>query len=414
MPTYITGVSLFHLFILTKFKDCEQPLRKCLKEEFSSIYVFNLKGAIRGKSGDNAKKEGQNVFNIVTGVAITILVKNQKAKTHGHIYFHDIESYLNREEKPKTIEDLHSIKGIDQQNGWQTIIPDKYNDWINQRDDRFSDYISLGDKKDKGSIAIFENYSNGLKTQRDAWCYNSSPSNLLNNMSSSIDFYNTELERYIKVNPKNTENFINFDSSKISWTRALKWDLEKSKKAKFSNDNLIQATYRPFYKQWLYFDRQFNEMVYQIPQIFPTAKTKNKIIMIKQRWSGDGQFVLIMDCIPDLQSDGGSQCFPLYLYNNIESKAEDKGSLFAEEESTEPKQRDSITDKGLAHFAKAYPTETISKEDLFYYIYGLLHSEDYRTRYADNLTKELPRIPAVKKVEDFWHFSKAGRALGKR
>ena len=192
--------------------------------------------------------------------------------------------------------------------------------------------------------------------------------------------------------------------------------------------------YRPFTKQWLYFNRRFNEMVYQMPRIFPDANAENRTIVIKQRWSGDGHLALMVDRVIELQTDGGTQCFPLYLYD-IDAQSvdesddrpdglkpgqmnlieEDSKDLF-EAAAAQPvaptyKRRDAITDEGLTHFATAYPGEAISKEDVFYYVYGLLHSPDYRERYADNLSKELPRIPCVVTASDFWAFSQAGRQL---
>ena len=127
------------------------------------------------------------------------------------------------------------------------------------------------------------------------------------------------------------------------------------------------------------------------------------------------------ETLPDLEMVSKGQCFPLYLYevSTRPMLATPQGEMFAENAPNaiidgtieQYASKDGITSAGLAHFATAYPTETITKEDLFYYIYGLLHSEDYKARYADNLSKELPRIPCVKKAADFWSFSKAGRAL---
>lgn len=185
----------------------------------------------------------------------------------------------------------------------------------------------------------------------------------------------------------------------------------------FDKYALTQSVYRPFYKQWFYYSRDLNERVYQMSRFFPNANSENLLIMIKQRWSGDGQFALMTNRIVELQTDGGAQCFPLYLYDDPVDKAPKaatQGSLFdtpTPKEQPEHIRRDAITDEGLQHFQSAYPGEKISKEDLFYYIYGLLHSEDYRTQYADNLSKELPRIPRVKSAEDFWAFSQAGRKL---
>lgn len=151
-----------------------------------------------------------------------------------------------------------------------------------------------------------------------------------------------------------------------------------------------------------------------MPQLFPTAEAENLIISVTGRGSTKEFSALISSQVMDLECISKGQCFPLYLYGDDIVK-DSETDLFNQTESTttdsQYTRKDAISDTGLKHFHDAYPTETISKEDIFYYVYGLLHSEDYRTRYADNLTKELPRIPCVKKAEDFWAFSKAGRDL---
>lgn len=179
---------------------------------------------------------------------------------------------------------------------------------------------------------------------------------------------------------------------------------------------MVPSLYRPFTRAWLYYSRDFNEMVYQIPRIFPLrdSEAENRVIMVKQRPPEGSQIALMMDCIPELQTDGGSQCFPRWVYYEEETSSDDDQLSFESQAAATSgyRRRDAITDEGLAHFEAVYTTEKITKDDLFYYVYGILHSVDYRTRYADNLSKELPRIPAVKEVEDFWAFVGAGRKLG--
>lgn len=382
-------------------------MRKCLKEEFSSIYIFNLKGAIRGKSGDKVKREGQNIFDIMTGVAITIMVKNPDAKEHGKIYVYEIEDYLKRTEKLSHIINLKSINGINEIDGWEEVNPDQFNDWFNQRDMSFNENISLGAKKNPTDMSLFINYSRGVATSRDAWAYNSSKSKLIENILRSIEFYNSEVGRYRLENavPK-IDDFINFDSTKFSWGRGNKLDLQKKRIYDFDKNRLRLSLYRPFTKSNLYFDKSLNDMTYQIPKLFPTAEAKNLAICLTLAGT-KGFSVLISDMIPDLHLIGDSQCFPLYLYEKLED-----GSEQSTDQPLEGyKRTEGISDEGLQHFKDAYPTEKITKEDIFYYVYGLLHNEEYRERYADNLAKELPRIPCVKKAEDFWAFSKAGRDL---
>ncbi len=388
-------------------------VRKCLAEEFSNIYIFDLKGAVRGKSGDAAKKTGGNVFDIMTGVCITILVKNQNAESHGNIYYHDIGDYLTREEKLQKIIDFKSITGIKQVDGFEQIIPDKFNDWLNQRDESFNNFIELGNKKDKQAKTIFANYSRGIATARDSWAYNSSKTKLAHNMQSMINFYNSEMERYQAAVADgyngDVKGFLNYDATKIAWGRDIINRLIKNNVKYYEQNNIINSLYRPFSKQHLYFDRYFNDMVYQMPQIFPKQDMENLVICVSITGGKKDFMPLIANCIPDLHFNIDSQCFPLKLYVS----SWDFDYSFGEESNYS--QIDAITDYGLNHFSSIYGSDgnKISKEDLFYYIYGLLHSKDYRKKYAMNLTKQLPRIPRVASLDDFWSFSKAGRDLAK-
>ncbi|MEQ1274920.1 type ISP restriction/modification enzyme [Acinetobacter ursingii] len=394
-------------------------LRKCLADEFSSLYFFHLRGNAR-TSGEQRRKEKDNVFGqgTRTPILIAVLVKNPGAKQHGQIYFHDIGDYLSREEKLEKISDLVSINGITAIDGWTTITPDAHNDWLNQRDDSFSEFIEIGNKKDKDALGIFENFSQGILTARDSWIYQYSKNNLENNIHKSIDFYNLERNRIQTLLQSQTDkdigDLINNDPRLISWSRALKNDVKKNKELKFDSASVYQATYRPFTKSWMYFNRKLNEMVYQMSQIFPTADAKNLVICVIGRGATKPFCGFIANTIPDFEMISKGQCFPLYLYGEeIEENSDTDLFIQSETNTANGKytRKDAISDAGLKHFQDAYPTETISKEDIFYYVYGLLHSEDYRTRYADNLTKELPRIPCVKKADDFWAFSKAGRDL---
>lgn len=400
-------------------------LRKCLADEFSSIYVFHLRGNQR-TSGEVSRREGGKIFGggSRAPVAISLLVKNPDAAQHGQIYFHDIGDYLTREEKLEKISVFSSIEGITKADGWRTITPDQHGDWLNQRDDRFGEYIPLGDKKG-GGLTLFENFSLGVVTARDAWCYNASKAGVAANMTRMIGFYNGEVDRFETAHAgldrreraaKVDEGFIDADPSQISWSRGLKQELVKGRRFTFGAEFLTPSLYRPFSKQWLYFNRRLNEMVLQMPRIFPNAASKNLVIGFSAPSNRSACSVLMSDHVASLHAVDmvGSQYFPLYLYD--EPDADDTGEqpqagLFDVPIKNGRARRDGITNEGLAHFQTAHPGEEISKEDVFYYVYGLLHSTDYRERYADNLSKELPRIPCVKTAADFWAFSKAGRKL---
>jgi len=392
-------------------------LRKCLVDEFSNIYVFHLRGNQR-TSGETSRQEGGKIFGSGSRapIAISLLVKNPQAIEHGRIYFHDIGDYLSREEKLEKIEAFTSVAGI---TDWQTITPDEYGDWLKQRDDSFGEFIVLGDKKSDGA-KLFDNYSLGVATNRDAWAYNASQSKLQTNMTGMIGFYNAEVKRFNAAHPgldkkareEVLDGFINTDPERISWSVNVKQELARGRSFEFDESSMVKSLYRPFTKQWLYFNRTFNERVLQMPRIFPAAEAENLVIQFNAKFSGNGCPVIISNALPDLHCNGDSQCFPLYLYDEeAQEQASATRDMFAEPATAQRPRRDAITDAGLAHFQEAYPGEAISKEDLFYYVYGLLHSPDYRERYADNLSKELPRIPRVKTAADFWAFSKAGRKL---
>lgn len=243
-------------------------------------------------------------------------------------------------------------------------------------------------------------------------------------MERMIAFYNSEVERFERtfrdadkqVREAAVASFIDTDPTKISWDHAQKIGVERSRYGTFM-DTTIKSMYRPFTKSWLYFDRFFNNRVYQMPRIFPNAVAKNRVICISGNGAKNGFSALMTDVAPDLQLQFNGQCFPRYLYVEFDKRAAPTASanidLFTETQQIEADggRRDALTDEGLAHFQAAYQGEEISKDDVFYYVYGLLHSPEYRERYADNLNKELPRIPCVKTITDFRAFSTAGRTL---
>lgn len=385
-------------------------LRKCLSDEFSNLYIFHLRGNQR-TSGELSRKEGGKIFGSGSRapIAISLLVKNPDIAHRGQIYFHDIGDYLTREQKLERITAFGSIEGIAKAEGWKTLTIDDHGDWLKQRDDSLATHWPMGDKGGKGNT-LFETYSRGLETGRDAWSFNSSRTDLAENISRMIETYNRD----------RTSLEITLDPRKISWTESLKKSLQKNNEITFCNNFICTALYRPFFKQSVYLDPTLVHRTGQMPRIFSYAGAKNLVIVIKQRWNGEGNLALMTDHIIELQTDGGTQCFPLYLYDTVEQQEAGKvgavRDLFDAPASAVPKEelyqrRDAITDIGLAHFQVAYPDEEISKEDIFYYVYGLLHSSDYRERFADNLSKELPRIPCVKKAADFWAFAEAGRTL---
>jgi len=386
-------------------------LRACLTEEFTDLYVFHLKGNTR-TSGERARREGGQTFGSGSRapISINVFVKNPNAVKSGRVFFHQVDDYLNREEKLSILRNFGSLRGVSGVGGWTEIVPDDKNDWINQRDKGFDKFIRMGDKKNKTNAVLFENYSLGINSNRDAWAYNFSQKQLLVNMESTIEFYNSEVERY-KQKPSNvkTNEYIDKNPRQISWSSSLIPRLERNQVGLFDPAKSRRSIYRPFQRVWMYFDKMFIHRTGQMTSLFPEPNVENLVIAVPGI-SSRVSFSPIMSNTPlDLNSsDGGVQCFPLYIYDQDCDGSE---GLFREH-SPNPHRRDAITSTGLEHFKSAYPEAEITKEDIFYYVYGILHSEEYRSRFANNLKKELPRIPCVNKVEDFWSFSRAGKMLG--
>ena len=368
-------------------------LRKSLEKEFDSIYCFNLRGNQRTK-GELSKKEGGKVFggSSRTPIAITFLVKNpENQKAKAQIKYYDIGDYLSHKDKLEKIRDFGSIEGID----WEHVVSDKYGDWINQRDDSFKKFLPMGDKKGQSPDAIFNLYSLGVATNRDSWVYNFSKNQVKNNMKNMIGFYNQELNRLTdkELNTKNIDSFINRDERKIKWSNTLKGHFIRLRKGEFKENYIKVSSYRPFTKSWIYFNSIFNDRVSQNPIIFPEENIENKVICV----SGIGAksfSVLMTDAIPSLDFISKTQCFPLYWFDK-------SGSL-----------QEGITNSTLDNFRSHYKNDSsskeIKKEDIFYYIYGLLHSEDYQKKYKSSLDKTLPHIPLV---SEFWQYSNIGREL---
>lgn len=269
-------------------------MRQCLAEEFSNLYVFHLRGNQR-TSGELSRKEGGKIFDSGSRapIAISILVKNPEAKEHGKIFFHDIGDYLSRDEKLELISQYGSIEGIPK---WKTITPDEYGGWLNQRDESFEIYIALGDKSKDSLVKVFDNYSLGVATGRDAWAYNSSQTKMISNMKRMLANYEDELSRFNEVHQgldrksrqAAVDGFIDNDPTKISWTVNLKTELAKGEILDFDSLSVTKSLYRPFSKQWMYYSRKLNERVYQMPRIFPNAEAENLVIQA----TGGAKYVL--------------------------------------------------------------------------------------------------------------------------
>lgn len=378
--------------------------RKCLEEDFSSIYIFDLKGASRAKLKEEG--EGQNVFNIQQGVAITIAVKkpNQK-RGKANIFFEDIGESLQREEKLNKLKELNGI--LNPKIKWNKLNPNKHNDWITQRGELFDKYIPLSD--DKTDKKIFSFHSAGVGSNREAWVYNFSSSKLCQNMERLIEFYNEQRELYLaekNQNPKiDIKKVIDRDLKKIKWDKKLIDSAKQNKIINFKKEDVRYAMYHPFQKQYSYFSHELTWTRSKQPNLFPSSEHKNLCICVSGP-SGNTFSSLITDMVTDLvymkAGNGRTIVFPLYYYEENQNR---QGQLFENET-----RKDVITDFILHQCQDRYGNE-VTKEGIFYYVYGILCSPAYRTHFSADLKRVLPRIPLVEKSSDFWHFSQAGREL---
>ncbi|MFH9010324.1 DEAD/DEAH box helicase [Streptomyces sp. NPDC017943] len=390
-------------------------LRKSLVNEFDAIYCYNLRGNQR-TAGEQSRKEGGKIFGSGSRntVAILILVKGDENGTSAsgcELRYYEVDDYLTREEKLNKLR-VQSLDTVE----WQKITPNAEGDWINQRDESYAAFQAIGDKdKALANQSVFALYSSGLNSARDSWVYNFSEEKVRTNMESMIDFYNDQVQGFhvhCKASGlgvpsvRDVEQWIDTDPKKISWNRADKTRLAKGQKYVYDAACVVTSSYRPFTKQKLYFHSRLNDMTYQLPRLFPTAEHENFGFYITGPGADEPFSVLMFDDIPNLHAVGTRSMGPLFPRHTYRELAVDGGFDFGEEQRYE--RIDNITDTALAEYRDAYTDATITKDDIFYYTYALLHSLEYRERFAADLKKSLPRIP---KVRDFHGFAEAGRVL---
>lgn len=408
-------------------------VRLSLQNEFSQVFIYNLRGGVRGKMGDIARREGGNIFPIMTGVAITILVKDPSHSGAADIFYTEAEDYTTRQEKLDQITAYKSIKGISRANTFRSITPNQHGDWISSRDEHFSTFQAIGNKQSKGkktTDAVFHQFSLGLSTNRDAWCYNSSASKVESNIQQMITNYNTEVDaRHDKTNKSD-------DSTLVAWSDKLVKLLCRSIQINFVPNSCRKATYRPFCTQYVYYSHELNERQGQLSQIYPGATQFNLVMAIEDD-SRRQLSALITDSIPDLHVMGATQVFPLYTWEPLSPTSGSEPDLFADlatasesradEAATassldfsQPigdqipvildgyRRVDNVTDATLASYREHYGDAGITKEDIFFYVYALLHHPEYRERYEDDLKKMLPHIP---RAAGFHTYASVGREL---
>ncbi|GHP86876.1 hypothetical protein JP0051_10870 [Helicobacter pylori] len=335
----------------------------------------------------------------------TIKTLSRFSVKNSAIHYYDIGDYLKREEKLNWLANFTNLDAIP----FETIIPNNKGDWINQRNDAFEKLIPLKRDKKLQNPSVFDINSSGVVTGRDSWVYNFSPDSLMQNVQKCTDTYNADLERFnavfreaFKQRTKSiksgdlhkhlNDKEITTDKTKIAWTRALKQEFIKNKNLQESHKDRIRlAMYRPFNKQWLYFDKNLNESQSQLPKIFPDKDTQNVVI---NTGVGNGKnfSALVSDCISSYDLISHNQAYPLYYYDDLGNR------------------HYAISGYALNLFRKHYEDNSIAEEEIFYYIYAILHHKGYLEKYKNSLTKEDPRIALS---EDFKELSILGKELAK-
>ncbi len=389
-------------------------IRLSLVEDYSHIYVYNLRGNQR-TAGEQSRKEGGKMFGSGSRntVAIFIGIKNPRQTGPCQIRYNDIGDYLTREQKLQIVAS-NNIETVD----WQTIAPSPEGDWINQRDAQFSTWIPIGNKA--GGTRYFVDHSAGLLTARDTWVYNYSSSAVRSQVRATVDFYNAQVEDFAKWcnrnnvtdRKANVEQFINTDSTKISWGGSLKDDLVRGKHLAFEANDIFRAMYRPFSSQYVYFNPQLNQRRYTLPTMFPTPVHTNLGFYVVGVGNDKPFSALMTRVLPDVSFWGSGQghYFPRWTYH----RAEDEGTLdFSGGTDTDEwgyRRVDNVTDEILAEYRAAIGGEA-DKDGIFYYVYGLLHDPEYRLRYAADLKKMLPHIPTPETLQRFQLTADVGRQL---
>lgn len=399
-------------------------LRKTLAEDFDRIYVLDLRGGGRD-GGQGPGREGDGILGPGSrrSVAIVFLIRKplsgRKVPRRAVIFYHGVGDFLSREEKLGLLASLGDVfaPGLE----WETIEPSRDGDWINRRVPLFERLMAFGTRDRQEYRSVFSgNFSPGFQASRDAWCYNSSRRRLEENMRATIGFYNESLAKFegLPFNERKKAH-VPVDKARIGWSASLMRHFFIGRKAAFGGENIFVSVYRPFLKRHLYNDGMFNGGRNPMSGYFPTPGHGNLVICVGGR---GGEFsALMVDAVPDCQLLPDCRCFPLYRYQeHMGGRKFLPGPWVLHDDRFA--RMETVTGFALEEFRAGYRPRpgrdgsitfapAIRAEDVFFYAYGILHSGDYRRAFAADLAYGLPRLPLVDGADDFWAFSRAGRAL---
>jgi len=378
-------------------------MRQQLSQDFTQIYHLDLHGNVR--RNPHLSGTTHNVFGIQIGVGITIAIRNLE-KPQKKLYYYRVPEKWTKEEKFTFLVEKRSAAGIN----WQELVPDEKNNWLTEgMKPEFDTYFPISQKglksvhlsnlKPNSNIPIFELYTLGVQTSRDNWVYDFRKIALEQKLQSFIEAYNGEIDRWQRAGePTDIDDFVLYNDKKIKWSRDLKSDLKRKRQAKFYPERIRKALYRPFTTRYYFMDPILSQDIFLEPKFFPTpfSEQENRAIVVSDHGHRSPFSALVVNFIPDihiLASTDVFQCFPYYTY------AEDGTN-----------RRENITDWALKQFQTHY-SESVSKWDIFHYVYAMLHHPQYRERYAENLKRDLPHIPLLSRTEAYQAAVRIGQAL---
>jgi predicted helicase len=366
-------------------------VRKNLEQDFDEIYILDLGGNVR----KNPKLSGttHNIFGIQVGVSVNIFVRKRGKKGTAKIFYARTDEFWRKGEKYEYLDKSQHIGGVE----WQELKPDEKHNWLTEGiHTDFNAFLPIGLKdarqsRDSEVTALFKMFGPGVMTGRNSVVYDFDKDRLLERIETFCNNYNAEVYRYQqKGKPTNLDNFVNY--SEIKWSESLKAKLQGEKIVTYDASCVRESLYRPFVKNYLYYDSLLNDRPGLSAHYLPNAKTEKENLLIWLKVGSEWpMFALATNAIADQLPQGGSQCFPFYTYD---------------EDGTN--RRENVTDWALAQFRERYGDKKISKWDIFHYVYAVLHHPEYRERYAANLKRELPRVPFA---PDFPAFADAGARL---
>ncbi len=377
--------------------------RKCVAKEFAHLYVLNLRGNQR-TSGEVSQKEGGKIFDSGSRATIAIIffVKDKDAPNHT-IFYYEVEDYLKREDKLNRLANFENLDSVP----FKAITPNNKGDWINQRGEEFETLIPLKRDKKLQNDSIFDINSMGVTSGRDPWVYNFSQKTLKQSVQNCINTYNADLKRFnerfreaFKQRTKGIKSAdrykhlnnqeITTDATKIAWTDDLKNKLINNENLQASSMECMRlALYRPFNKQWLYWDKDLIHRQGRFSKIFPDKSVRNVVI---NTGCGNGKdfSALVSDFISDISLISLNQAYSLYYYDDLGNRYH------------------AISGYALNLFRRHYKDNAIVEEEIFYYIYAIFHHKGYVEKYKNSLAKEAPRIALSK---DFKALSVLGKEL---